>query len=221
MDILAVCCVASDLLITLLLYLSLICLRNFQRMSTNDVQEHLLTADDFAVCFKQLPTGSGKHLNELRANVWVWAENILRMEGVQTMLNPETATPDKNQNELMNVYFGVAEYWKLNKLLDISKNMKKRMKLRKKTKLYKQDHEAAMEALNAASEKKVEELRAGEESHYPEPVVAFLQFRSMNGVKKFTNALNYSKCWRAWLILTCRGAGLKHKYLHGTIWPHV
>jgi len=137
------------------------------------------------------------------------------------MLNPETATPDKNQNELMNVYFGVAEYWKLNKLLDISKNMKKRMKLRKKTKLFEQDHAAEMEALNAASEKKVEELRAGEESHYPDPVVAFLQFRSMNGVKKFTNALNYSKCWRAWLTLTCRGAGLKHKYLHGTIWPHV
>ena len=58
------------------------------------------------------------------------------------MLNPETATPDKNQNELMNVYFGVSKYWKLNKLLDISKDMKKRLKLRKKTKLYKQDHAA-------------------------------------------------------------------------------
>jgi hypothetical protein len=82
MDLLAVCCVASDLLITLLLYLSLICLRNFQKMSTNDVQEHLLTADDFAVCFKQLPPKSGKHLNELKANIWIWAENILRREGV-------------------------------------------------------------------------------------------------------------------------------------------
>jgi|TARA_B110000285_G_C14773243_1_gene445009 hypothetical protein len=52
------------------------------------------------------------------------------------MLNPETATPDKNQNELMNVYFGVSKYWALNKQIEISKNMKKRMKLRKKTKLY-------------------------------------------------------------------------------------
>ena len=140
MDQLAFCCVVCDLLITLLLYLSLICLRNFQKMSTNDVQEHLLTAGDFAVCFKQLPPKSGKHLNELRANIWIWAENVLRMEGVQTMLNPETATPDKNQNELMNVYFGVAEYWKLNKLLAISKNMKKRLRYRKRAKLYKHDH---------------------------------------------------------------------------------
>ena len=52
--------------------------------------------------------------------------------------------------------------------------MKKRLRLRKKTKLYKQDHVAQMEALNAASEKKVAELQAGEESHYPDPVVAFL-----------------------------------------------
>jgi hypothetical protein len=58
------------------------------------------------------------------------------------MLNPETATPDKNQNELMNVYFGVSKYWALNKQIEISKNMKKRMKLRKKTKLYGQDHTA-------------------------------------------------------------------------------
>jgi hypothetical protein len=43
----------------------------------------------------------------------------------------------------------------------------------------------------------------------------------MNGVKKFTNALNYSRCWRAWLMLTCRGGSLKHKYLHKTIWPKV
>ena len=46
------------------------------------------------------------------------------------MLNPETATADLNQNELMNVYFGVSEYWKLNKLLEISKNMNERMKLK-------------------------------------------------------------------------------------------
>ncbi len=47
------------------------------------------------------------------------------------MLNPDTATPDKNQNELMNVYFGVEKYWKLNMLLDIAEDMKKRMRLNK------------------------------------------------------------------------------------------
>ena len=65
-------------------------------MSTNDVQEHLLTADDFAVCFKELPPKCGKNLSEFKANLWIWAENILKKEGIQTLLNPETATPDKN-----------------------------------------------------------------------------------------------------------------------------
>ena len=109
-------------------------------MTTNDVQEHLLTADDFTLCFKQLPTKSGYHLGELKAYMWIWVENILKKEGIQTMLNPETATPDQNQNELMNIYFGVKEYWSLNKHLAISKNMKKRMKLRKTAKLNNCDH---------------------------------------------------------------------------------
>ena len=54
-DIMSLICVFSDLLITLLLYISLICLTNFQDMTKSDIKEHLLTADDFTVCIKDLP----------------------------------------------------------------------------------------------------------------------------------------------------------------------
>ena len=55
-------------------------------------------------------------------------------------MNLETGEPDKNQNELMNVYFGVTEYWELNKLLQISKNYEQSMKLKKEQKLFKKNH---------------------------------------------------------------------------------
>lgn len=51
-DILSLFCVLSDLMITFLLYVSLLSLKNFQDLTKADVQEYMLTADDFTVCIK-------------------------------------------------------------------------------------------------------------------------------------------------------------------------
>lgn len=43
----------------------------------------------------------------------------------------------------------------------------------------------------------------------------------MNGVKKFTNALNISMMRRILYKCTCRNHLIKHKYLNGSIWPKI
>lgn len=55
----------------------------------------------------------------------------------------------------------------------------------------------------------------------PQPVIAFIQFQSMNGVDKFQNAMNISKAKRCCLICICRKHQIRHKYLNGDIWPKL
>ena len=95
-DILAAVCIFSDLLIVFILYVSLVCLEHFLRMTKNDVKEHMLTASDFSICFRQLPPKSGLKMKELKAYIWIWAENILKEQGRFIMLDPKTATTDLN-----------------------------------------------------------------------------------------------------------------------------
>ena len=38
--------------------------------------------------------------------------------------NPDTQQRDLNQNNIMNIYFGMNEYWKMNVLLQISEILK-------------------------------------------------------------------------------------------------
>lgn len=83
-------CVFSDLLITLLLYISLICLKNFQDLTKEDVQEHLLTADDFSICIKSLPPAEETDVKELKAYFHSWVENIMRNEDNSAYLDPDT-----------------------------------------------------------------------------------------------------------------------------------
>lgn len=65
---LAFICVLSDLAIVVSLYLSLLLLRSFQSKAVNDVQESLLTADDFCIAIRDLPPG--RNVNELKAHLW-------------------------------------------------------------------------------------------------------------------------------------------------------
>ena len=59
----------------------------------------------------------------------------------------------------MNVYFGVTEYWEINKLLKIHKNWKQTMKLRKEQKLFKKNHEKKLAKIMDQSMAQVMELK--------------------------------------------------------------
>ena len=56
--------------------------------------------------------------------IWTWAEHILRVEdGSSEYLNLE-GIEDVNQNNLMDIYFGLDSYWKMDGLLNIAKLLK-------------------------------------------------------------------------------------------------
>ena len=98
-----------------------------------------MTANDFALVIKPIPKRP-HDLVELKAYIWSWVESILEKEP-RNFINPETGLTDGNQNKLFNIYFGESNYKKLNKMLEISKLLKKKKILDKKTKLFEQDFE--------------------------------------------------------------------------------
>ena len=52
-----------------------------------------------------------------------------------------------------------------------------------------------------------------------EPILCFIEFRSMNGLQKFENAMKISCLKRAFLICLWRKDEFRHKYLDGEKWP--
>jgi hypothetical protein len=85
--------VVTDLLSILVIYVSLLCLKSFQKSTVHDTQEYLLTADDFSLCFEELPS-EVEDMVELKAYLWAWVENILNKEKVN-LLNQDTGKTDQ------------------------------------------------------------------------------------------------------------------------------
>lgn len=51
----------------------------------------MLTADDFTVCIKELPSADEKDLKELKAYVVSWVEKVLEKEDVPAYQDPYKA----------------------------------------------------------------------------------------------------------------------------------
>ena len=144
----AALCVVSDLLIILMLYFSLLLERFFQKMSARDVQEHILSADDFAVVMKPMPSRKRPYdLVELKAYMTVWVENILNLEP-RNFVDPETGLSDQNQNKVFNIYFGENDYTKTKIMLDVAKLLKQKKYLDKKAKLFDKNYDDEILDLN-------------------------------------------------------------------------
>ena len=86
----------------------------------------MLTADNFTVCIKQLPSADEKDIKELKAYIVSWVETVLKKEDVPAYQDPYKAITDENQDNVMNVYFGMDEYWKMKILLEISQLLKQK-----------------------------------------------------------------------------------------------
>jgi predicted GIY-YIG superfamily endonuclease len=86
-------------------------------------------------------------LLELKAYIWCWIENILEKE-LRNFINPETGMTDENCRKLFNIYFGESNYKKLIKMQNITKLLKKKKILDKKSKLFALDFESEIKELN-------------------------------------------------------------------------
>ena len=128
----------------------------------------------------------------------------------------------------MNIYFGIQDYWKINILTDISKQLKEKRIIQKKADLLRQaggcppdPEQKKCRDVNEKIVDKAKRLQSGELLSKPEPCLVFIQFQSMNSKSKFTKALNINICKRAFLICICRKNRIAHKYLNGNIWPKI
>lgn len=135
------------------------------------------------------------------------------------MKNPETGKPDINQNKLYNIYIGIDNYWKMNVYLRIAELLKEKKKLTKKQKIKNKDFKDEIKYIDQMAKIKIRELK--DQNQTAKPVIAFIQFMSMNGVTKFQNEMNIGFIQRCFLIMTCRKDKIRHKYLNNNIWPKL
>ena len=86
--------------------------------------------------------------------MWAYVENILNKESVD-LLDPETGRRDKNQNEVMNVYFGLSAYRKLDLLKEIGVILKQKHVYQRRMQLGKSNYTRKIESLNQKADKKI------------------------------------------------------------------
>lgn len=126
---------------------------------------------------------------------------------------------DINQNRVYNIYIGINNYWKMNVYLGIADLLKRKKALTKKSKIFKKDHKEEIKFIDQLAKMQIRELKNNHKS--TKPVIAFIQFMSMNGVTKFENAMNIGYFQWCFMYLTCRKDKIKHKYLNADIWPNM
>lgn len=152
--------------------------------------------------------------------MWAYVENILIKENID-LLEPETGRRDKNQNDVMNIYFGLSAYRKLDILREIGVILKQKRKYQKRMELGNSNYSKKIEQLNNLADQKIQNIMTMRNKEYPKPLLCFIQFKSMNGLRKFQDAMNFNKLKRGFYICICKKKKLTHKYLNGTIWPKI
>ena len=112
----------------------------------------------------------------MKSMIWTWAENMLRNEVGGKYINPQNGKKDVNQNNIMNVNIGVDSTWKMDHLLDIAKDLKKKKMYMKKEKLYAKDYTDDKDSLQETAKDKMNVLLEEDKSRQVQPVMAFIQF---------------------------------------------
>ena len=161
-------------------------------MTKSDIKEHLLTADDFTVCIKDLPITEEQDMQEFKAYLQQWVECMLKNDVSTVYTNPDTQQRDLNQNNIMNIYFGMNEYWKMNVLLQISEILKEVKTYQKRALRYHMSFDNKIQSLLDKAIEKYFVMKKEQRNRKNTPVMMFIQFQSMNGVKKFKANLGLS-----------------------------
>ena len=82
--------------------------------------------EDFAVCIKTLPDYEDYNsLEELKANLWIHLENIIKDE---PHCNPQLPADSDNHSQIVNIHFGMTQHGRMKMLLNIYNDMKEQMR---------------------------------------------------------------------------------------------
>lgn len=115
-----------DLVISYVLWISLIALRPFERKLQLEIDAGTLEASHFTVVILQKPYSDP--LEALPGIYWAWAENILEMEPIE-FRDPMTNMVDENQNTVLSVNLGLANYGYLHIMQQMGKLLVSKKKL--------------------------------------------------------------------------------------------
>ena len=124
----AILTVLMDLLITFILWISILMLDPLQVNTENEVNKEIINPMDFTVVVTQDPHSDP--IDDLEGIYWAWAENINQREMIELTYGKidkidgsKTSEIDENQNNVFNVSkalsnVGYLSYWKeIGKLL--------------------------------------------------------------------------------------------------------
>lgn len=176
--------VFSDVFASICLILFFFFLKSMQTVTAQEIDDSEITAKDFCVEIRGLPPH--ENVREFKAALWQWVETI--NEKSPAMKNPETNTNDENQNNLMNITFGMSDYGKMNFMMTMADLFHEKKKLEKLNKLDEKNiprNVSEIDRINKQGQFILRDLERYVKISRSKAVVAFAQFQSMTAKQKF------------------------------------
>jgi hypothetical protein len=100
--------VVLDLLMVILYWLSLLCIRPFVELTNDEVIQNNLSAPDFTVIVRN--DLEGITVKDFAPIMWDWAENVLLKSEAPPSIDDITMSIDQNQNKIINVHLALDSY---------------------------------------------------------------------------------------------------------------
>lgn len=176
--------VFCDLFGSIMMFLLFAALKSIQHATAQEIDDAEVTAKDFGVEIRGLPPHD--NVREFKAALWQYVEGINEKGPNENhaILN----IPDENQNNLMNITFGMSDYGKMNYMMRMADLFHEKKKLEKHLKLD-PSREAYLtkqiEAINKKGQLIMREMETYVRKSRSKAVVAFAQFQSMTAKEKF------------------------------------
>ena len=195
-EVVALVVVCSDIGIGFLLYFLFVYLKGMQYITMHEIDEADISAKDFTVEVKNLPEHTSIRL--LKTQMWTFIEQMSQQEQKE-LTDKVTGCIDDNQNNVMNVNFGLSDYGRMRYMLKMADLLT--LQKKEEIRMTKEPHNSEL------CKKKIQEIqtRTKEQLSLMEEyskkikskgIVAFAQFQSMNGKEKFLKSLRVNACLR-------------------------
>ena len=105
-----------DLFISFLLLSLFSFLKTIQQVTAQEIDDKEITAKDFSIQIRNLPLHDNPR--EFKAALWQWIEEY--SQKIEEVKDPETGQNDENQNNIMNIMFGLSDYGKMDFMIKMA-----------------------------------------------------------------------------------------------------
>lgn len=164
-----------DLFGSIMMFVLFAMLKNIQNVAAQEIDDAEITAKDFGIEIRGLPPHD--NVREFKAALWQYIEGINEKGGDEN--HALTGIIDENQNNLMNITFGLSDYGKMNFMMKMADLFHEKKKLEKTIKL---DEKKApvlikeIESINKKGQIIMREMEQYVRKSRSKAVVAFAEF---------------------------------------------